>query len=207
MIWKILYFLEAKNSLQLLAAYTLGKVVDDAPNVYAGGPGGDASLLSDAMNPHADWGPSVNDQRHRLSFSGVWDLAFADRFSGPSHAVLRDWQLSFILAAQSGQPYSGMVSFDLNNDGNAGNDRTPGSPRNTFYAPATVSLDPRLTRMVPVGGRATLQLACEAFNVFNRSNIIAVRTFTVTTASLKWSNHLQHLDSERALMCVKRGGV
>jgi hypothetical protein len=164
------------NSLQLLAAYTLSKVMDDAPNVYAGGAGGDASLLSDATNPHADWGPSVNDQRHRLSVSGVWDLAYADRFSGLTHAVLRGWQLSFILTTQSGQPYSGMVTFDLNNDGNAANDRTPGSTRNAFYAPATVSLDPRLTRTVRVGGRASLQLACEAFNVFNRSNIIAART-------------------------------
>ena len=164
------------NSMQIFAAYTLGKVVDDAPNVYAGGAGGDATLLSDATNPRADRGPGVNDQRHRLSLSGVWDLAYADRFSGLSHAVLRDWQMSFILTAQSGQPYSSMVSFDLNNDGNSANDRTPGSTRNAFYTPATMSLDPRLTRTVRVSGRASLQLAWEAFNVFNRTNIIAVRT-------------------------------
>jgi len=162
--------------VQLLASYTFGKVVDDAPNVYAGGSGGDATLLSDATNPSADRGPGVNDQRHRLSVSGVWQLQYADGLSGLTRSLLRDWQLSFIFTAQSGQPYSAMVSSDLNNDGNASNDRTPGSSRDSFYAPSTVSLDPRLTRTVRVGGRASVQLAWEAFNLFNRTNIISART-------------------------------
>jgi outer membrane receptor protein involved in Fe transport len=164
------------NKIQLLASYTLGKVIDDAPNVYWGGTAADYSLLSDATNPRADWGPGVNDQRHRLSVSGVWDLDYADRFSGGTRALLRGWQASFILTAQSGQPYSGMVNFDLNNDGNAANDRTPGSPRDSFYMPSTVSLDPRLMRTVNLGRRASLQIACEAFNILNRTNIVGVRT-------------------------------
>jgi hypothetical protein len=166
------------SKVQFLASYTLGKVIDDAPNVYAGTPGqaGDMTLLSDATNPLADRGPGVNDQRQRLSVSGVWDLDDADRFSGVTKAILRDWQISFILTAQTGQPYSGMVNFDLNNDGNQWNDRTPGSPRDPFYAPATLSLDPRVTRTVRIAGRVSLHLAGEAFNVFNRTNIISVRT-------------------------------
>jgi hypothetical protein len=164
------------SHVQLLASYTLGKVIDDAPNVYAGASGGDGTLLSDSTNPRADRGPGVNDQRHRLSVSGVWDLGYADRMSGVTETLMRDWQLSFILTAQSGQPYSAMVNFDLNNDGNPLNDRTPGSPRDSFYAPSMLSLDPRLARTVRVGRRSSLQLAWEAFNVFNRANIIAVRT-------------------------------
>jgi hypothetical protein len=158
------------SHVQVLASYTLGKVIDDAPSVYGDGP------LSDPSNPSADRGPGVNDQRHRLSVSGMWDLDYADRMSGVTKALMSAWQLSFILTAQSGQPYSGMVQTDLNNDGNASNDRTPGSTRNSFYAPSTVSLDPRLARMVRIGRRSSLQLALEAFNVFNRTNIIAVRT-------------------------------
>jgi hypothetical protein len=166
------------RNLQLLASYTLAKVIDDAPNVYCCNPGqaADMALLSDATNPRADRGPSVNDQRHRLSVSGVWDLNYADRFSGLTKAIVRDWQISFIFTAQSGQPYSGMVSYDLNNDGNQWNDRTPGSPRNEFYTPSTVSFDPRLTRTVRIAGRGALQLAWEAFNVFNRTNIASVVT-------------------------------
>jgi hypothetical protein len=166
------------HNVQLLAAYTLGKVIDDAPNVYWNnpGPGPDMRLLSDATNPRADRGPGVNDQRHRLSVSGVWDLDYADSFSGVAKAIFRDFQVSFILTAQSGQPYSGMVSSDLNNDGNLWNDRTPGSARDAFYVPATVSFDPRLMRTVRLTGRASLQLAWEAFNVFNRTNLVSVRT-------------------------------
>jgi hypothetical protein len=166
------------RNVQLLASYTLGKVIDDAPNVYWNNPGqaADMTLVSDSTNPRADRGPGVNDQRHRLSISGVWDLGYADRFSGVARAILHGWQTSFILTAQSGQPYSGMVSSDLNHDGNQWNDRTPGSPRDSFYTPQTVSFDPRLTRTVRVGGQASFQLAWEAFNVFNRTNIVSVRT-------------------------------
>jgi hypothetical protein len=166
------------RNVQLLASYTLGRVIDDAPNVYWNNPGqaADMTLVSDSTNPRADRGPGVNDQRHRLSVSGVWDLGYADRFSGVARAILHGWQTSFILTAQSGQPYSGMVNSDLNNDGNPWNDRTPGSPRDSFYTPPIVSFDPRLTRTVRVGGQASFQLAWEAFNVFNRTNVVSVRT-------------------------------
>jgi len=119
----------------------------------------------------AERGPGVHAQRHRLSVRAMWDLEFADRLSGAARALARDWQLSFVLTAQSGQPYSGMVNADLNNDGNPSNDRTPGSPRDSFYAPSTVSLDPRLTRTVHLGSRASLRLGWEAFNVFNHVNL------------------------------------
>jgi len=87
----------------------------------------------------------------------------------------RSWELSGIFTAESGQPYSGYVSFDLNDDGNSVTDRTPGLPRNTFVRPATYSVDTRLTKMLPVG-RTRLQLSAEAFNVLNRANISGVRT-------------------------------
>jgi hypothetical protein len=100
-----------------------------------------------------------------------------------ARALLGGWQLSGILTAQSGQPYSGLVSFDLNNDGNALSDRTAGLGRDTFYLPATISFDPRVTRNVQLTEHAKLQFIWEAFNVFNHGNITAVRTtqFSVIT--------------------------
>src|SRR6266852_5501749 len=85
-------------------------------------------------------------------------------------AILGGWELSAILTAQSGQPYSGLVSFDLNNDGNFATDRTPGLGRNTFYPPATVSLDPRVTRNLQFTASVRLQFIGEAFNALNHSN-------------------------------------
>jgi hypothetical protein len=166
------------RNFQFLAGYTLAKVIDDRPEALSFNPGGpsDALLLSDAFNPDADRGPGVEDARRRFVLSGVWDLHYANHFHRVPKAVLSGWEFSGILAVQSGLPYSGLVNFDLNNDGNSQTDRTPGQPRNTFRLPTTVSLDPRLTRNVAIKEQVRLQFICEAFNVFNRVNIADVRT-------------------------------
>jgi hypothetical protein len=166
------------NNLQFLAGYTLGRVIDDRPeaiNFSAGGPN-DSLLLSDSFNPQADRGPAVEDVRHRFVLSGFWDLNYANRLPGAGKAILGGWRLSGILAVQSGLPYSGLVNFDLNNDGNSQSDRTPGQPRNIFRLPTTVSLHPRLTRNLAIKERVRLQFIWEAFNIFNRINFSDVRT-------------------------------
>ena len=90
--------------------------------------------------------------------------------------MLGRWQVSWILTAQSGQPYSGLVGFDLNNDGNFATDRVPGLGRDTFYMPAAISFDPRITRTVRLAERAQLLCIVEAFNAFNNANITDVST-------------------------------
>ena len=165
------------RNFQFLASYTLGKVIDDNPNQYVANPGAvDALMVSDPSNPRADRGAGSNDQRHRFVASGVWELNYAHRLGALEKAILGGWQLSGILTAQSGQPYSGLVNFDLNNDGNQLNERTPGQARDTFYLPATVSLDPRVSRSLRLCERMRLHLSWEAFNVLNRTNITSVQT-------------------------------
>lgn len=165
------------QNFQFQASYTLGKVVDDRPAPLILEPGGaaEASLLSDPSNPRADRGPAGEDARHRFVVSGVWELNYAKRLASPAKAIFGGWQLSGILAVQAGLPYSGLVNFDLNNDGNPFSDRTPGQPRNAFRLPTTVSLDPRVTRNVRITEGVRLQFICEAFNIFNHANSIAVR--------------------------------
>jgi hypothetical protein len=63
------------------------------------------------------------------------------------------------------------VSADLNNDGNRSNDLAPGYSRNSFRFPSQFSIDPRITRDIPMFGGAKLQLIAEAFNVTNRHNV------------------------------------
>jgi hypothetical protein len=165
------------QNFQLSASYTLGKVIDDVPDHLVVNPGADDfAQLSDSTNPRADRGPGANDQRHRLVLSGIWRLSYGQHFPRPARAVLSGWELSGIFTTQSGHPYSGLVSTDLNNDGNSATDRTPGLGRNTFYLPATVSLDPRVTRSVPLHERMRLQLIWESFNVLNHTNVTGVRT-------------------------------
>jgi len=165
------------REFQFLASYTFSKVIDDVPDsIPLNVPQGDSRLLSDGSNPRIDRAPSVSDQRHRFVLSGVWQLNYAKRFPALAKAILGGWELSGILTAQSGLPYSGLVNFDLNNDGNSATDRTPGLGRNTFYLPTTISLDSRVTRNVQFTERARLQFIWEAFNLFNRANINGVRT-------------------------------
>jgi len=165
------------QEFQFLASYTFSKVIDDLPDpIPLNVPGGDSRLLSDGSNPRVDRAPSVSDQRHRFVLSGVWQLNYASRLPAPAKAILAGWELSGILTAQSGLPYSGLVNFDLNNDGNSATDRTPGLGRDTFYLPTTVSLDPRVTRNLQFTERVRLQFIGEAFNALNQGNISGVRT-------------------------------
>ena len=165
------------REFQLLATYTFSKVIDDLPDTAPlNVPQGDSRLLSDGSNPRIDRAPSVSDQRHRFVLSGVWQLNYANGLRPAPKAILGGWELSGILTAQSGLPYSGLVNFDLNNDGNSATDRTPGLGRNTFYLPTTISLDPRVTRNVKLTERTRLQFIWEAFNALNHANISGVRT-------------------------------
>jgi hypothetical protein len=116
--------------------------------------------------------------------NGVWELNHASQLRNPLRVILRGWELSGILTVQSGFPYSGLVNFDLNNDGNPFSDRTPGLPRNTFRLPTTVSLDPRLARRIQVTEDFRLQFIWEAFNVFNHGNITEVRTTQYSRSTL-----------------------
>ena len=156
-------------------AYTWSKAIDDVPDATAVVPQGadDAKYVQNPLNMRDDRAPSGNDQRHRLVVSGVWDLNYIDpAASRVARAILGGWSTSYILTAQSGQPYTATIGFtDLNNDGNTRNDRVPGLGRNTFRLPNTWSLDPRITRDVPLRERVKLQFIAEAFNVFNRLNL------------------------------------
>jgi outer membrane receptor protein involved in Fe transport len=174
------------HSYQFLASYTFGKVIDDTPDATSVVPfsSDDAKMVQDPLNPHGDRGPGVNDQRHRLVLSSVWDLdSYARPLSLGWRYLLGGWQLSGILTAETGQPYSGLVNSDLNKDSNSRTDRTPGLGRDTFYLPNFVSLDPRITKNIPITERIKAQLILEAYNAFNHTNFTSVNTTEFSTAT------------------------
>jgi hypothetical protein len=166
------------NNWQARFSYTWSKVEDNKPDATAVVPGGgdDAKFIQDPLDIEGDWAPGDNDVRHRFVLSGVWNLdAYTSSMSGWSRALLGGWSLSGIVQYQSGQPYSRVVSSDLNNDGNNRNDRVPGFGRNTERLPSIFSVDPRLTKEITMFGGARLQLIAEAFNVFNEQNVTSER--------------------------------
>jgi len=174
------------QNYQFLASYTLGKVIDDNPDATSVVPfsGDDAKMLQDPLNPRGDRSAGVNDQRHRLVLSAIWDLdSYARPLPRSWRYLVGGWQLSGILTAQTGQPYSGLVNSDLNKDSNSRTDRTPGLGRNTFNLPNFVSLDPRITKSIPITERVKAQLILEAYNVLNHTNYTSLSTTQFSTAT------------------------
>jgi hypothetical protein len=174
------------HNYQFLASYTLGKVIDDNPDATAVVPfsSDDAKMVQDPLNPRGDRGPGVNDQRHRFVLSAIWDLdSYAHPLSHGMRYLLGGWQVSGILTAETGQPYSGLVNFDLNKDGNNRTDRAPGLGRDTFYLPHFVSLDPRITKSISITERVKAQLILEAYNSLNHTNFTAVNTTRFSTGT------------------------
>jgi len=162
------------HNWQARLSYTYSKVEDNKPDATAVVPGfgDDAKYIQDPQNIDGDWSLGDNDVPNRLVFSGVWDLnGYAQKFDGWKKYVLGGWALSGIVNYQSGQPYSAVVATDLNNDGNTRNDRAPGFARNSFRLPSILTVDPRITKDIPIYGRAKVQLIAEAFNVLDRDNV------------------------------------
>src|SRR5712692_9303776 len=174
------------QSYQFLASYTFGKVIDDNPDATSVVPfsSDDAKMVQDPLNPRGDRGPGVNDQRHRFVLRAIWDLdGYSHSLSHSVRYLLGGWQLSGILTAQTGQPYSALVNSDLNGDSNSRTDRVPGIGRDTFYLPNFVSLDPRITKSIPVTERVKAQLILEAYNSFNRVNYTSLSTTQYSVSS------------------------
>ena len=161
---------------QFTSAYTWGHVIDDAPDATAVVPfsGDDAKMLSDSLNPRSDRASGINDQRHRVVLSGIWNMDYFNAQSSAAKWLLNGWELSGIFTAQTGQPYTGLVGSDLNNDGNNRTDRAPNQSRDSLNLPGTFSLDPRVTKSLKFTERSQIQLFVEAFNVFNHFNVNSV---------------------------------
>ena len=179
-----------RQGFQFLASYTWSHVIDDNPDATAVVPFtfDDAKTVQFPTIPGADRGNGQNDQRHRFVVSGIWNLdSYTKGMAKAPRLLLGGWELSGIFTIQSGQPYTALVAGDLNFDGNSRAARLPGVGRNTFYLPKNASLDPRITKDIPLREKMKFQLILEAFNLFNRNNVFSVNTdqFTFTKFSTK----------------------
>ena len=173
------------RGFQFIAAYTYSKAKDDRPDqttVVVGAD--DGKIVENQVNPSTDYGRSDTDLRHRFVFSPVFEwgkIKWSD--NAAARALFSDYTFSMIAQFQSGSPYSALVGGDPNNDGNRSNDRLPGTVRNQFTTPSVYQFDMRLTRAIHFGEKMRIQLIGEAFNIFNRSNVVLVNnTFYNLTA-------------------------
>jgi len=144
-------------------------------------------------------GPSLLDQRHRISIAGVYRPEL-QRFTGSDtgRAILSGWRVSTVMEFSSGRPYAALLSpactsstLSFNNcDGLNGNlndsafnqdtantaggvnggGPTPGVGLNSLYGPWLERIDAALARSFPLGENRSLQLEAQAFNLFNHAN-------------------------------------
>jgi hypothetical protein len=117
----------------------------------------------------ADKGPSDNDERHRLVVSGTIARG------------LRGFQLGWVYSYASAAPFNIVTGVDNNGDTTI-NDRPAGVGRNSGRMPCfgnlaetcgTATFDVRLSRAIRLG-EGRLDLMLEAFNLFNRANVVNV---------------------------------
>jgi hypothetical protein len=105
----------------------------------------------------------------------------------------RSVQLSTIITAGSGRPYTILAGADLNGDGNGGAfppDRARANPadpssaltRNTETLPSQVVVDVRVSRRVGLGDGKYLEGIFEIFNLFNRTNYTEINNIFGTGA-------------------------
>lgn len=187
-------FLELKrkyaNGLQASAAYTLAKAENLAGNNDGGGTSAEGAfgggVLADQFNIDANRGTAATDQRHKLTFTGIWEPRI--RGDAPVRKIVNGFRLSGIYVAESGRPVSQQISTPslpfLGDDGNTyngfggirgqgtGGDRNivPFVTRNTLYGEWNYRFDLRIARDIPITERARFEVIGEAFNIFNTSN-------------------------------------
>jgi hypothetical protein len=118
----------------------------------------------DALNPlgPGEWGPTGQDERHRLVATGVFELP-------------KGVQVSPVFQLASARPYNLTAGSDLNADGN-NNDRfiDPATGKqvsiNAGRGDNTVVLDVRATKFFDLGSERRIATFVEVFNALNNVN-------------------------------------
>jgi hypothetical protein len=207
--WENTFNKRFANRWQANATYTLSWFKDDGgignltgPYVVALDPSAD---ITTTLNPYTgtvapDMGPiyqlTANDQRHRATFNGIWDMG-------------KGFQLSGLYFFGSGERRSTSWGSDLRNTGGASYQLlTPaGTTAESLYAQLDPSVkervkevkgvvyngqflldraqlvgrpihrvDMRIQKRFSLGGRRNADLMAEVFNVFNHANYGAYTT-------------------------------
>ena len=121
------------------------------------------STPQDLYNRALERADSVQDVRNRFVGNFTADT--------PNHGFLRNFEFSSIINLQSPRPFTVFVGNDVNGDTNPVTDRVGLSRRNSYRGDKLYAFDVRLSRAIKINERMGLNLAVDAFNVFNRQNV------------------------------------
>mgnify|MGYP003288356204 CR=1 FL=1 len=182
---------------QFRASYTLSRSLNFANDdqiPFSNGP-------IDSSNLQVEYGPTPNDQRHRFSFSGVfqlpWDLRLSPILtlasSVPMDILLPDGSSRVCeLSRNAGarEFHTGaQLNAALTQINAAGGSLCPNADPSTGFKPRVPlplvrddlkfgdrfsSLDLRVSKVFKLGERVTLEPIAEVFNLFNVTNVLGV---------------------------------
>lgn len=165
------------NRYQFLLSYTLSKAEDNSTDFQsafipqsngAGRNPSDLTGLPIGFDPDAEKGPATHDQRHRFVLSGLYQAPWGIN-------------LSTIITAASGRPYTPLAGADLNGDGDGGafpSDRARTDPTNAATAVGRNSetmesqfiVDARMSKRFSFGNGFALEGIIDVFNLLDRVN-------------------------------------
>ncbi|HET8678330.1 MAG TPA: hypothetical protein VFO63_21190, partial [Blastocatellia bacterium] len=173
------------NRSQLRASYTLSKAfnyANDDQIPFAGGP-------IDPGNLRLEYGPPPNDQRHRFTLSGVFDLPLGMRLapiwtmaSGvPMDIIMPDGasRIPILQRNAGGRLFdTGAELNDFIREVNAGGgingQLLPLVSDDARFSDSFNSFDLRASRIFNLGEQARIEPIVEVFNLFNVTNVLGV---------------------------------
>jgi hypothetical protein len=145
----------------LQAHYTLASAFAYGGSWGARAGSGTPQSAMDPLGP-GEWGPTGQDERHRMVATGVFDLPYGI-------------QISPVYQLASARPYNLTAGTDLNADGN-NNDRwiNPATGKqvsiNAGRGDPTQVLDVRSTKFFALGAERKIGVFAELFNALNNAN-------------------------------------
>lgn len=189
------------RGLGVIGGYTFSKSIDTNSTIF--GTDRNSNFPQDSRNLAAEKGLSDFDFRQRFSLAYVYELPFGDRVWKSQNRTLNylieGWQLSGIVALQSGPSFTPQISGDISRT-EEGQDRPDliGNPypanqtpdqwvvasafsvpapytfgnagRNILIGPGLANWDFSLIRRFRLTESKALEFRAEMFNIFNRPN-------------------------------------
>lgn len=166
-----------QDDFQILAGYTFSKTVDNASY--------DTEQPENPYTISDERGPSLQDQRHRFTLSGLWligpDLgdpadAIKNASPGPIMKALTGLEFAPIVSITNGFRANPVTGLDSNRQHIFPFASRPlGYGRNSLSTPVNIDVDLRLLKMIPVAG-GHLDVVVESFNLLNHRNVSLLNT-------------------------------
>jgi outer membrane receptor protein involved in Fe transport len=147
---------------------------------------------TDPFNLNLDRGVTDFNIPHRFVASAVWSPDVKSDNDGVRW-IFGGWTIAPIFTAQSGRPFSAVVSgrpipaaLNASITGSGGDSYFLPLGRNSFKQPRIMNLDARLSRRFRFTESTNLEFLIEGFNVFNRTQITSVNdtAFNIVGSSL-----------------------